>query len=143
MAIHTGGKKPAVPRSGPAEGERDKRAAQFKGIPQFAPHLSVYVLPPATVCLYSEDRKFFLHGELYCAVADAIGTGKSFAQIARELGKKYPADLIGEAFRRLIDRGYVIPKAPSSAGVPAAYWASLGIPPAVAEENLKDRKSVV
>jgi oxazoline/thiazoline synthase len=137
MAIHTGVKKPTVPRSGPVQGERDKRAAQFKGTPQFAPHLSVYVLPPETVCLYSEDRKFFLYGELYCAVADAIGAGKNFAQITRELGKKYPADLINEAFKRLIDRGYVIPKAPSSAGLPAAYWASLGIPPAVAGENLK------
>jgi len=37
-----------------------------KGIPQFAPNFTVYVLPPDVVCLYSEDRKFLLHGELYC-----------------------------------------------------------------------------
>ena len=30
-----------------------------KGIPQFAPNFTVYVLPPDVVCLYSEDRKFF------------------------------------------------------------------------------------
>ena len=35
-----------------------------KGIPQFAPNFTVYVLPPDVVCLYSEDRKFLLHGEL-------------------------------------------------------------------------------
>ena len=29
-----------------------------KGIPQFAPNFTVYVLPPDVVCLYSEDRKF-------------------------------------------------------------------------------------
>jgi hypothetical protein len=36
-----------------------------KGILQFAPNFTAYVLPPDVVCLYSEDRKFFLHGELY------------------------------------------------------------------------------
>jgi len=40
---------------------------------QFAPNFTAYVLPPDVVCLYSEDRKFFLHGELYCALAAAIG----------------------------------------------------------------------
>jgi hypothetical protein len=40
-----------------------------KKIPQFAPNLSVYVQAPNVVCLYSETRKFFLHGELYCAPA--------------------------------------------------------------------------
>jgi ribosomal protein S12 methylthiotransferase accessory factor len=149
MAIHTGAKKPQVARSSPAKGDLDNRAARFssKEIPQFAPHFSVYVLPPDVVCLYSEDRKFFLHGELYCAVADAIGAGKSFGQIARELAKKYPADAINEALRRLIDRGYVTAKKPSSARKSAAaksgaswasaYWASLGIPLEVAAANLK------
>jgi bacteriocin biosynthesis cyclodehydratase domain-containing protein len=139
MAIHTGGKKPRAPRSGPATGGSGQSSAQFTGkdVAQFAPHFSVYVLPPDIVCLYSEDRKFFLHGELYCAVADAIGAGKSFGQIARDLGKKYPTDVINEAFKRLIDRGYVIPKLRAAAGAAAAYWASLGIPPAIAEENLK------
>ncbi len=139
MAIHTGGKKPRAPRSGLVTGPGGKGSPQFGGkdVAQFAPHFSVYVLPPDIVCLYSEDRKFFLHGELYCAVADAIGAGKSLGQIARELGKKYPADVINEAFKRLIDRGYVIPKLRSAAGAAAAYWASLGIPPAIAEENLK------
>jgi hypothetical protein len=36
------------------------------------------VLPPDVVCLYSEDRKFFLHGALYCALAAAIGAGKTW-----------------------------------------------------------------
>ena len=46
-----------------------------KDVPQFAPNFTVYVLPPDVVCLYSEDRKFLLHGELYCALAAAIGKG--------------------------------------------------------------------
>jgi ribosomal protein S12 methylthiotransferase accessory factor len=44
-----------------------------KDILRFAPNFTAYVLPPDVVCLYSEDRKFFLHGELYCALATAIG----------------------------------------------------------------------
>jgi oxazoline/thiazoline synthase len=57
-----------------------------KDVPQFAPNFTVYVLPPDVVCLYSEDRKFFLHGELYCALAAAIGEGgRSFRQLVREL----------------------------------------------------------
>jgi len=32
---------------------------------RFSPNFSVYVLRPDVVCLYSEDRKVFLHGELY------------------------------------------------------------------------------
>ena len=139
MAIHTGGKKPRAPRSGLATSGDGKSASQFRGkeVAQFAPHFSVYVLPPDVVCLYSEDRKFFLHGELYCAVADAIGAGKSFAQIGRELGKKYPAPAIQEALKRLIERGYIIPKTRSSGNTASSYWASLGIPPEAAEENLK------
>jgi oxazoline/thiazoline synthase len=141
MAIHTGGKKPPVPRAGPAAGGRrsGKSAAPFddKVVPQFAPNFSVYVLPPDTVCLYSEDRKFFLHGELYCAVAEAIGAEKSFGQITRDLGKRYPLDKINEAFKRLADRRYVVAKARNAAGAAAAYLASLGMPPGSAEDNLK------
>jgi ribosomal protein S12 methylthiotransferase accessory factor len=43
-----------------------------KDVPRFAPNFTVYVLPPDVVCLYSEDRKFFLHGALYCALASTI-----------------------------------------------------------------------
>jgi ribosomal protein S12 methylthiotransferase accessory factor len=56
---------------------RNRRAARQtrKDVLRFAPNFTAYVLPPDAVCLYSEDRKFFLHGELYCAVATAIGKG--------------------------------------------------------------------
>jgi oxazoline/thiazoline synthase len=140
MAIYTGGKKPRVPRSAPGKSDRGISAAQFNGkdVLQFAPNFSVYVMPPDVVCLYSEDRKFFLHGELYCAVADAIGGGESFAQIARALGKKYPLESVNEALKRLIDRRYVfVQKARTGGGIAASYWASLGLPPTVVEENLQ------
>src|SRR5499427_2557660 len=108
------------------------------GAVRFAPNFSVYVLPPDVVCLYSEDRKFFLHGELYCALATAIGAGKSVGEIVRVLGKKFPSDKIHEALKRLLDRRYVGPKRRSSADdAPAAYWASLGMPPGIAEQNLR------
>src|ERR1700743_66254 len=81
-----------------------------KDVAQFAPNFTVYVLPPDQVCLYSEDRKFFLHGELYCALAAAIGKGgKSFPELARELERHFPTDKIHEAFTRLNERGYIIP----------------------------------
>ena len=109
-----------------------------KDVPQFAPNFTVYVLPPDVVCLYSEDRKFLLHGELYCALASAIGKGgKSFRQIVLELEQNFPSDNIHEALKRLIDRRYVLPASRSSNGVVAAYWASLGLSPETAERNLQ------
>jgi oxazoline/thiazoline synthase len=110
-----------------------------KDILQFAPNFTAYVLPPDVVCLYSEDRKFFLHGELYCALAAAIGErGKSAAELARELGRKFPSDQIEEAIKRLIERRYAVQGSQASAGTVAGYWASLGLPPDVAETNLRN-----
>src|ERR1700741_3131415 len=97
-----------------------------KGIPQFAPNFTVYALPPDVVCLYSEDRKFLLHGELYCALASAIGKGgKSFRELTRDLERDFPSDKIHEALKRLADRRYVLPPSSASNGAVAAYWASL------------------
>jgi bacteriocin biosynthesis cyclodehydratase domain-containing protein len=120
-------------------GDRRIRSTQRAGndIPRFAPNFTVYVLPPDAVCLYSEDRKFFLHGELYCALATAIAKGgKSFAQIAGELAPKYPSDKIEQALKRLIERRYVVPASSAAVGAVDGYWASLGLPPGIAEQNL-------
>src|SRR6202042_2604321 len=68
---------------------------------RFAPNFSVYVLPPDAVCLYSEDRKFFLHGALYCALASRIGAGEPRKDITRALSGEFPVDKIEEAFKRL------------------------------------------
>jgi oxazoline/thiazoline synthase len=104
---------------------------------RFAPNFTAYVLPPDVVCLYSEDRKFFLHGELYCALAEAIGErGKSASELVRELGRNFPSDKIEEAVKRLIERRYIVQASQASAGTVAGYWASLGLPPDVAEQNL-------
>jgi oxazoline/thiazoline synthase len=109
-----------------------------KDIPQFAPNFSVYVLPPDVVCLYSENRKFFLHGELYCALAVAIAEGgKSFRELARTLEQRFPSDKIQEALKRLVDRRYVVRASRTSASVVAAYWASLGLLPESAEKALQ------
>src|ERR1700720_2724927 len=89
-----------------------------KEVLQFAPNFTAYVLPPDVVCLYSEDRKFFLHGELYCALASAIGKGgKSLPELVRELEQNFPSDKIEEALKRLIERRYIVPASPSSNGV--------------------------
>ena len=96
------------------------------------------MLPPDVVCLYSEDRKFFLHGALYCALASAIGAGKSVAQLVRELQKDFPSDQIHEALKRLTDRRFVVTAPRSSAGHADVYWASLGMSPADAEKNLQN-----
>ena len=123
---------------GPAGGRRaNSRRTAGKDVPQFAPNFSVYVLPPDVVCLYSEDRKFFLHGELYCALASAIGKGgKSLPELVRELGRNFPTDKIEEALNRLIERRYIVPASDSSTGALAGYWSSLGLPPGIAEQNL-------
>src|SRR5438874_12717535 len=91
-----------------------------KDVPRFAPNFMVYVLPPDVVCLYSEDRKFFLHGELYRALAPAIAAGKSVQQLFRELGQNFPSDKIYEALQRLRDRRFVVLKSRSSEGTTAA-----------------------
>ena len=131
--------------------ERDARADLMTGkrreslarhnsqeVPRFAPNFTVYVLPPDVVCLYSEDRKFFLHGEIFCALASAIGGGgRSARELVHELGQDFPPDQIWEALKRLVDRRYVV-SARSPAGPVAAYWASLGLAPATAERNLQN-----
>ena len=108
-----------------------------KDVPQFAPNFSVYVLPPDVVCLYSEHRKFFLHGELSCALATAIGARKRYRDIFRELTPTFPAEAIDEALRRLIERRYVVTAARDTAATTAAYWMSLGLPFDVAKQNLE------
>jgi ribosomal protein S12 methylthiotransferase accessory factor len=105
---------------------------------RFAPNFTVYVLPPDVVCLYSEDRKFFLYGELYCALADAIkGRGRSFADIVHGVEQDFPSGKIHEALKRLLDRRFVISASRFSSDTAAAFWASLGLSPETAEENLQ------
>ena len=121
-------------------GNRRNRVAQHAGndVPRFAPNFTVYLLPGDVVCLYSEDRKFFLHGELYCALASAIGKGgRTFRQLVSELGRKFPADKIEEALTRLLDRRFILGKPHAFLDTVAAYWASLGLSPQDAEKNLK------
>src|SRR5712672_1206845 len=110
-----------------------------KEVAQFAPNFTVYVLPPDVVCLYSEDRKFFLHGELYCALATPLVKGrKSLPDLVRALGQNFPSDKVEEALKRLIERRYIVPASRSSAGAVGGYWASLGLPPGIAEQNLQN-----
>jgi ribosomal protein S12 methylthiotransferase accessory factor len=142
VAIRTGNDKRAGARTDLVAGEGEGStvgAAQHgkKDVPQFAPSFTVYVLPPDTVCLYSEDRKFFLHGAVYCAIAAAIGAGKNVQEIERDLVRDYPADQIREAWKRLLDRRFILPADPVSTGPAAAFWASLGILPESAEKNLQ------
>ena len=124
-------------------GDRGDELTRFNGsdVPQFAPNFTVYVLPPASVCLFSEDRKFFLHGELYCAIAFAMGAGATFQKIVRELARDFPPDKIDEALKRLSDRRFIVVTPRTSAGVARpvtdAYWASLGLLPRTAEQNLQ------
>ena len=102
---------------------------------RFSPNFSVYVLRPDVVCLYSEDRKVFLHGELYCALASRIGAGERREAIVSALSREFPAVKIDEAFKRLLDRRFVVP-AGTADDTAAAYWASLGLKPETAAENL-------
>jgi len=109
-----------------------------KDVPQFAPNFTVYVLPPDLVCLYSEDRKFFLHGELYCSLASAIGKSeRTIRELVRELEHDFPSEKIHEALKRLFDRRYVLAKSSSSSGAVTAYWASLGLSPEAVERNFQ------
>jgi len=102
MAIRTGRDKRRNARAHRMTGDHRDRIAQHdsKDVPRFAPNFTVYVLPSKVVCLYSEDRKFFLHGELYCALTSAIGEGrKSFRELVRALERNFPSDKIHEALK--------------------------------------------
>ena len=103
---------------------------------RFAPNYSVYILPPDVVCLYSENRKFFLRGALYCAIAERIAEGENQETITDALAGAFPAGKIEEAFRRLLDRRFVV-AAYMAQDATSAYWASLGLSPAAAAENLQ------
>jgi ribosomal protein S12 methylthiotransferase accessory factor len=106
---------------------------------RFAPNFTAYLLPPDIVCLYSEDRKFFLHGALYYALASRIGTGgKRTADLVRELSKQFPPEQVAEALKRLLERRYVARGVSSSDGAVAGYWATLGLLPEEAEKNLEN-----
>jgi len=139
MAVRTGREKGRGARADLMTGKRGESFTRQNGenVPRFAQNFTVYVLPPDIVCLYSEDRKFFLHGELYCALASAIGAGRSFQDLARELAKDFPSDKIHEALERLVDRRFVVPTSRSSLDATAAYWASLGLSQETAEKNLQ------
>ena len=115
--------------------KRNTRTA--RDVLQFAPNFTVYILPPESICLYSEHRKFFLHGTLYCAIAAGIGkTGKGRAALVRELSQKFPLAMIEEALRRLTDRNYLVAASPTTTGPGAGFWASIGLPPEIAKQNL-------
>lgn len=111
-----------------------------KDLLRFAPNFTAYVLPPDAVCLYSEDRKFFLHGELYCALATAIGKhGNARPEIIRQLSKHFPADKIEEAIKRLLDRRYVVARTPKAFDdAVGGFLASLGLSLEIAEQNLRN-----
>jgi oxazoline/thiazoline synthase len=114
-----------------------KTRATARDLLQFAPNFTVYILPPESICLYSEHRKFFLHGTLYCAIATSIGkTGKSRAALVRELSRKFPLAMIEEALRRLTDRNYLVEASATTTGPVAGFWASIGLPPQIAKQNL-------
>jgi ribosomal protein S12 methylthiotransferase accessory factor len=141
MVIHTAGNKRRGKRAaGLATGDHRNGRATLNGkaVPHFAPNFTVYVLLSDVVCLYSEDRKFFLHGKLYCALASAIGKGgKSVRELVRGLAQDFPRDKIHEALKRLADRRHILLESRSSAGAVAAYWASLGLPPETAQKDLQ------
>src|ERR1700761_743812 len=108
-------------------------------IVQFAPSFTVHVLPPLSICLYAEHRKFFLHGELYVAIAESIGkNGKDTQVLIRELSQKFPIDQIQEALKRLYDRQYITIASPVTTGILAGFWSSIGLPPEVAEKTLEN-----
>jgi oxazoline/thiazoline synthase len=82
------------------------------------------VLPPDTLCIYSEDRQFFLHGELDCALASAIGTeGRSYRDLVRELEPDCACEEVMEAMKRLFHRGYIIG---TSHEAPSRPWQLIG-----------------
>ena len=62
---------------------------------QFAPNFTVYALPSDVLCLYSEHRKFLLHGTLYCSIGALLAeSGKSARDLVSVLEEYFPSDQI-------------------------------------------------
>ena len=102
---------------------------------RFSPNFSVYVLPPNGVCLYSENLKVFLQGELYCQLASRIGEGEQPGAIVDALSGEFPVVKIEEAIQRLLDRRFLVFASPLEETA-AGYWASLGLSAETAAKNL-------
>src|ERR1700722_6771256 len=126
---------PASHSHTPPQFDAQSAGEQGAGEIRFSPHFSVYVLPPDGVCLYSENRKIFLRGELYCAVASRIGEGEHPEAIADALSREFPRGKIDEAIARLLDRRFVVP-ADLIGETAAGFWASFGLADETAAENL-------
>ena len=124
-------------QSGEQNADADSADEESAGEIRFAPNFSVYILPPDGVCLYSENRKIFLRGELYCAVASRIGEGAHPEAIVEALCREFPSDKIDEAIQRLLDRRFAVPVSPID-DTAAGYWASLGLTSETAAENLSN-----
>ena len=139
MAIVSGRGKGRGAGADPGTGDgANAPALNNRDVPRFAPNFTVYLLPPDAVCLYSEHRKFFLYGELYCALASNIGDGRwTVGELVRGLGRTFPADKVREALTRLFSLGYLLPSSPAATGVVAAYWASLGLSPQAVRDRLQ------
>src|SRR5205814_2110133 len=56
--------------------------------------------------------------------------------LIRELSKTFAREKIEEGIKRLIERRYVVPALTSCDSTVAGYWASLGLPAEIAEQNL-------
>ncbi len=119
------------------ENDREQLTERDSDGVRFAPNFSVFVLPPDVVCLYSEGRKFFLHGALYCALASAIGTGKGLGRVIGALAADFSAAEIDEAVGRLFDRRF-IQRATAPGDAAAAYWEALGLLAENVAENLQE-----
>jgi oxazoline/thiazoline synthase len=113
----------------------DSTGEESIGEIRFSPNFSVYVLPPDGVCLYSENRKIFLRGELYCAVASRLGEGQHPEAIVEALSGQFPREKIDEAINRLLERHFAIP-VDAIDDRAAGYWASLGLADETAANNL-------
>ena len=121
--------------SGEQSAGQESAGEQSTGEIRFSPNFSIYILPPDGVCLYSENRKIFLRGELYCAVASRLGEGERPEAIVDALSREFHAGKIDEAIARLLDRGFVVPAGPIDEPA-AGYWASFGLTGETAAENL-------
>ena len=106
-------------------------------VPQFAPNFTVYLVQSDVVCLYSEHRKFFLYGALYCALASEIVAGRILSKsLAGKLERNFPPEKIQEALKELFDQRFIVMRNGAD-GKADAYWASLGLLPEAAQKNLK------
>ncbi len=104
--------------------------------PLLAPHLEFRLIGDGQTLLVSETFNTLLHGQLYADLLPLLDGCRTQDHIIEALDGVHPATEIRTALAGMHTKGYLISGDYTMEPGKAAFWSSLGAPPAVVEERL-------